>query len=365
MLNVSASPHVRDNITTAGIMRGVFLSLLPALIPAYIYFGHRAITLTAVTVLAAMGFEYLWCLMFKMPNSVPDFSAAVTGLLLAYNLPPGFSYGLAVLGAFIAVIVCKMFFGGLGKNITNPAITARVIMLVSFAGPMTDFAKLKKAGSQGLDLVSSPTPLGLLKENAPDLPSYWQLFLGNKAGTIGEISIAALLIGAAWLLATQIIRPWIPLSFIGTTLLIVTLAGQNPLYHLLTGGLVLGAFFMATDYVTSPPSNSGQLVFGMGCGIITALIRLYSNSAEGVSYSILLMNIINPHICNRFNEIPIGVKALRTKQKAEAAAAKAAEAEAETAEDSAGQPENLKASLAASSAKTKDSGEKGGSDEKA
>lgn len=321
MLNVSASPHIRDNSSSSGIMKAVLYSLLPALIPAYIYFGYRSITVTAVTVFAAVCFEKIWCLIFKQPDSTSDFSAAITGLLLAYNYPPTLPYYMAVIGAFIAIIVCKMFFGGLGRNITNPAITARVIMLVSFTGAMTNFGKVE-AGQ----IVSQATPLAMAHDSAAVMPSYLQLFLGNKAGTIGEISGLALLIGAFYLLITKVIKPWIPLTYIATTLIFVAIAGQDPLMHLLTGGLILGAFFMATDYVTSPPTMAGQIVFGIGIGLITGLIRVYSNSAEGVSYAILLMNIINPHICNRFNEVPIGKKALNERKAAEKAAEKAAAA---------------------------------------
>lgn len=315
MLNVSASPHIRDKSTISQIMRDVFLSLVPALIPAYLVFGIRAIVVCLVSVASCVGFEALWNILIKRPQTIGDFSAAVTGILLAYNLPVSIPLWIVVVGAFLAIILSKQIFGGLGCNFSNPAITARVILLVSFPAQMTNFMLM--AGDK---LVSSATPLAQLRSGALSNPDYWNLFLGYKAGCIGEISCLFLLIGAVYLLLSGIIQVWIPLSFLGTTTLIMALAGKDPLVHLLSGGLILGAFFMATDYVTSPPTIPGKIIFGVGCGLLVAIMRLYSNSAEGVSYAILFMNILSPHIESWTKAVPIGQKPLREAAKAKKAA---------------------------------------------
>ncbi len=314
-LQVSSSPHIRDTATSSALMRDVALALVPAVIASGILFGLRSIVVILVSVLSCMGFEYLSRRIMKRDNTLSDWTAVITGILLAFNLPPTIPYYMVVIGAFFAIVVVKQMFGGLGNNFVNPALTARIILSIAFPKAMTnwvfssgsfDFVKsisganLISATSKAADAVSSATPLAILKAQgsagAPDLPSYLSLFLGDKTGTIGEVCILALLIGAIYLVARKVITLWIPLTYIGTVLLLTGLAGKDPLYELLAGGLFLGAFFMATDYVTSPVTRKGRIIFGISCGIITSLIRLFGNMAEGVSYSILLMNILVPHI---------------------------------------------------------------------
>lgn len=320
MLKVSASPHIRDNSTSTKIMGDVLIALAPALFFSYYAFGWRAVVLTAVTVLSSIFFEWGGNLLMKRPQTIGDLSAAVTGLLLAFNFPANFPLWMAVLGSFVAIIGSKLIFGGMGHNITNPALTARVFLLVCFPQEMTDFSILGRhlGLENAYDLVSTATPLGMAREGVRNLPDLSELFIGLKAGSIGEVSIIALLIGAAYLLIKKVIDPWTPIAFIASTLVIVTIAGQSPLYHLLTGGLILGAFFMATDYVTTPYSPKGKFFFGLGCGIITALIRLYGATPEGVSYSILIMNILTPHLNNWCKERPLSHYHNKRKEKAHA-----------------------------------------------
>lgn len=296
-------------------MRDVAIALVPAVIASGVLFGLRAIVIILVSVLSCMVFEYLSRRIMKRNNTLADWTAVITGVLLAFNLPPTIPYYMVVIGAFFAIVVVKQMFGGLGNNFVNPALTARIILSIAFPKAMTnwayqsgpfDFLKsltgadLVSSATKAADAVSSATPLAILKAQgsagAPALPSYLSLFLGDKTGTIGEVCILALLIGAIYLVARKVITLWIPLTYIGTVLLLTGLAGKDPLYELLAGGLFLGAFFMATDYVTSPVTRKGRIIFGIGCGVITALIRLFGNMAEGVSYSILLMNILVPHI---------------------------------------------------------------------
>lgn len=306
-LQVSSSPHIRDNITTFSLMRDVVIALVPAVIAAGIIFGLRAVLVIFVSVLSCMGFEYLSRRIMKRNNTLSDLTAIVTGILLAFNLPPMIPYYIVVIGAFFAIVVVKQMFGGLGNNFVNPAIAARIILTIGFPKAMTAWTApagisnfFRSAAVQGADLVSSATPLAILKgqgaASAESLPSYLSLFLGEKAGCIGEVCILALAAGAVYLLCRKVITLWIPLTFIGTVMLLTGLAGKDPLYELLAGGLFLGAFFMATDYVTSPLTWKGRIIFGIGCGLITTMIRLFGNTAEGVSYSIILMNILTPHI---------------------------------------------------------------------
>lgn len=295
-LIVSAAPHFVSDMNTTRIMGSVILALLPSLCVAGYVFGLRAILLTLVCIVACVGFEYLFNMIMKKPQTVSDLSAALTGLLLAYNLPSNLSYIIAIIGCFVAIVVVKCFFGGLGQNIANPAITARVILLVSFAAPMT---KWPVPFDRTFDAVTGPTPLGVLKETPGEvLPGNMDLFLGFVGGSLGEVSAAALLIGGIFLIWRKIISPITPIAFMATVGVIALLAGQDPIFHILAGGVILGAFFMATDYATSPILPMGKLIFGIGCGLITMVIRLWGAYPEGVSFSILLMNIITPHINN-------------------------------------------------------------------
>jgi len=305
-LIVTEAPHARSGSSTSEIMLDVIIALIPALIASVIVFGYRALILTAVCVISSVIFEWVWCKILKKPSSIGDLSAAVTGLLLALNLPVTMPFWMAIIGALFAIIVVKQFFGGIGHNFMNPALAARAFLLTSWAQAMTTwtvpFSKVSLFSN--VDAVTSATPLTLIKEGAVEgLPSYMDLFLGNVGGCIGEVSTLAILIGAAYLLAKRVISIRIPAAYILTVaVLTFVLGGKDGLFtgdaifHLLSGGLMLGAFFMATDYVTTPYTKKGQVIFGIGCGLLTAVIRLYGGYPEGVSYSILLMNVLSPLI---------------------------------------------------------------------
>ena len=294
-LIVSASPHVRDNVTTSTIMRDVLISLTPALIAATIIFGFRAILMTAVCVASCVLFEYLTERILGRTNTISDLSAAVTGMILAFNLPVQLPLWMAVIGCFFAIVVVKQLFGGLGNNFANPAIAGRIFLLISFSQPMTTWLQVQ--GGRAVEGVYGATPLALLSNGEMDkLPSLMEMFLGGRGGSMGETCALALLIGGIYLIWRKVITATIPLSFIGGVLVLSLLFGVDPMYELLGGGLLLGAFFMATDYTTSPITEKGKVIFGLGCALITMVIRVFGSYPEGVSYSILLMNIITPHI---------------------------------------------------------------------
>lgn len=304
---VTEAPHVRSRETVSGIMLDVIIALMPALIAGTIVFGYRAAVIAAVCVLSCVAFEELWCKAVKKPSSIHDLSAVVTGLLLAMNMPVTIPLWMPIIGSLFAIVIVKQFFGGLGHNFMNPALAARAFMLTSWAQSMTSwtqpFAKLSLGGKTAADAVTSATTLALLKSGSVDgMPSYFDMFLGNQAGCIGEVSALAIIIGAAYLLYRRVIKIRVPLCFIGTVMIVTWVFGGEGLFtgdafrHLLSGGLLLGAFFMATDYTTTPYTPKGQIVFGIGCGLITALIRLCGAYPEGVSYSILLMNVATPLI---------------------------------------------------------------------
>lgn len=313
MLKVSASPHIRHKDSTSGIMKDVCIALIPSMLAGTYLFGTRILAVIAISVAACVLFEYLARLIMKRDNSIQDWSAVVTGVLLACNLPPDIPMWIPIVGAFFAIVVIKQIFGGLGKNFLNPALGARVILSISFPAQMSSYVMKTQWGGQNFlssaDLVSHATPLAALRLNpgAADIVvqaangstakyNYGNMFLGLKPGMLGEVCILALLLGAIYLLVKGVIDFYIPLSYIATCLVFVTLFGQDPLFHLLSGGLFLGAFFMATDYVTCPISTLGQVIFGVGCGLLNGLMRVYGAAPEGTSYSILLMNILTPHI---------------------------------------------------------------------
>lgn len=330
-LQVSASPHIRDNSSTQRIMLDVVLALLPTIAVSIFVFGMQSLLIILLTVGSAVFFEYLARRVMKRYNSINDFSAIVTGLLLALNLPPTVPFWIPIIGAFIAIVIVKQMFGGIGNNFVNPAMAARVVLMLSFPTYMTRWAilaqRLHQLGLGGVigdavpgpDMIATATPLYLLQNpGTADLPSYLELFVGAKGGTIGEVSILALAIGAGYLLLRRVISWQIPVSYIATVGILIAIGGQDPLYHILSGGLFLGAVFMATDYVTSPLTNKGKLIFGIGCGLITALIRLYGGMTEGVSFSVLLMNILTPQI-DRWT-IPQPLGSIRQKKAKEGAA---------------------------------------------
>ncbi|HHU07333.1 MAG TPA: RnfABCDGE type electron transport complex subunit D [Clostridiaceae bacterium] len=327
MLRVSASPHIRSPRTTRAIMLDVIIALIPAMFAAFFIFGPRSLAIIAVSVAASVLTEALCNLAMKRDQSIGDLTAVVTGLLLAYGLPASLPLWMAALGAIVAIGAAKMLFGGLGDNFANPAITGRIFLAVSFGSSMSNSVVLGRVAKTGLspdligqataltnagdmDLVSQATPLAVAREMVEgDIPDSLTLFLGNHAGMIGEVSVLALLIGALWLLLRGVIDLWIPSTMIVSTVLLCWVAGGDPLMHLMSGGLIIGAFFMATDYVTSPITAKGKIIFGIGCGLLTFLMRMYSGMPEGVSFAILIMNILTPHINNWTKPVTMGGEA--------------------------------------------------------
>ncbi len=298
-LIVSGSPHIVTARDTRSLMRDVLIALSPAAVAAVLIFGLRALLLMAVTVGSAILFEFLYERLLHRRSSVSDLSAAVTGLILALNLPATLPIWQAVLGAFVAIVIVKQLFGGIGHNFANPAIVARIVLLISFTATMNRFAVRDGVW----DLVSSATPLESVLKGGE--VSYLTLFLGEHAGSIGETSALALLLGLGYLLVRRVITWHIPVSFVGTVALLSLVGGRDVLLQVLSGGLLLGAIFMATDYVTSPASYLGKLIYGVGCGSITVLIRFFGH-AEGVSYAILMMNILTPYIDRLTRRRPFG-----------------------------------------------------------
>ncbi|WP_069997970.1 RnfABCDGE type electron transport complex subunit D [Cellulosilyticum sp. I15G10I2] len=300
VLKVSSSPHVRANHTTQSIMRDVIIALIPAMLAGILFFGIRALWVTLISIIACVLFEWGWQKVFKMQITVFDLSAVVTGLLLAFNLPVSTPYYIVVVGAFVAIILTKQIFGGIGQNFINPALAARAFLLAAYPTAMTDFTLPARAVS-GIDTVSGATPLALLKQGVFEtLPSFSDAFIGNTAGCIGEASALALLLGAAYLFYKKIIKWHIPVFYIATIFIITYLFNgfdsYMSFYSLFLGGIMLGAFFMATDYTTSPMTVKGQIIFAVGAGVITSMIRLFGGYPEGVSYSILMMNLAVPLI---------------------------------------------------------------------
>lgn len=305
-LIVSHAPHIKTKDSVQATMLDVVIALLPALLAGIIVMGYRASVVTVVCVAACTAFEWIWCKLLKRPSTITDLSAVVTGMLLAFNLPVTIPLWIAVIGSFFAIVIVKQFFGGLGHNFMNPALAARAFLLTSWAAHMTTwtapFQKLALFGN--VDAVTQATPLALIKgtEAAAELPGYFSLFLGAVGGCIGETSALAILIGAAYLVFRKVISLRTPAAYLITVGILTFIFGGDKffsgdwLYHLLSGGLMLGAFFMATDYTTTPYTPKGQIIFGIGCGILTAVIRLWGGYPEGVSYSILLMNVAAPLI---------------------------------------------------------------------
>ena len=302
-LTVAPSPHIKDKVTTKSLMLNVIIALVPAGVASVLIFGFRSLALIATCVITCVVAEYLFNLVRKKPQTIGDLSAVVTGILLAYNLPSTFPLWQAAVGGIFAIVLVKKLFGGLGQNFANPAIVGRVVLLISFSEAMTTWLVPHKVIG-GYTLVSGATPLAVT--TASDLPSYMEMFLGLSGGALGETCILALLIGGIFLIVRGVIKPIIPVSFLATIAVCSLLAGEDPLFQLMAGGAVLGAFFMATDYVTSPVTDMGKLIFGIGCGLITMLIRLFGSYPEGVSFAILLMNIITPHIDSLTKSKPFG-----------------------------------------------------------
>ena len=308
-LLVTSSPHAKSPVTTSRIMLDVVISLVPALVAAVVIFGMRALLVVSVCVATCVISELAYEKLMKRPVTINDFSAVVTGVLLAYNLPSTIPLWQAVFGSFVAIILVKQLFGGLGKNFANPAITARIVMFLAFSATMSTFEPVGGALASAHDAVTQATPLALISGGRMnEMPPILDLFIGKRGGDLGETSTLAILIGGIYLLVRRVITWHIPVSYIAVVFGLTALLGQEPVYQVLSGGLALGAIFMATDYVTSPQTALGKLVFGVGAGLITVLIRVYGSYPEGVSFAILLMNILTPYI-NRFTlHRPMGGK---------------------------------------------------------
>ena len=298
-LTISSSPHVHSPVTTDTIMRDVVIALLPALAGSIYFFGFRALMVTLVSVAACVFFEWAWVRLMKKDNKVYDFSAVVTGMLLAFVCPVTIPYWTIILGDFFAIIVVKMLFGGLGKNIVNPALAGRAFMF-SWPVLMNNWVKVGFQNAAGIfstaDAVTAATPMASIHNGQLPTESLLDLFLGNVGGSLGETSALLLLLGFGYLLIRKVLTVRIPLCYIGTVAVITFLfpMGNDRLAwmgsHVLGGGLMLGALFMATDYVTSPLTKLGQIIYGIGCGVITVLLRYFGGYPEGVSYAILVMN---------------------------------------------------------------------------
>jgi len=295
-LIVSSAPHIVTDKDTTRLMGTVILALVPALIASTFIFGARVLLLAAVCVIASVLFEYIWNVALKKQQTVGDLSAALTGLLLGMNLPSNFPVWQAILGCCFAVIVVKQLYGGLGKNFVNPAITGRIFLFISFASNMSTWPVTRV---EKTDALTGATPLAILSEGGTDIPGLKEMFLGFRGGACGEVCAVALLLGGIFLIWKKVISPTIPCAFIGTVFVIGFIATGSlkmAVFHCLAGGVMLGAFFMATDYVTSPKLPMGQIIFGIGCGCVTMAIRFLGSYPEGVSFSILLMNLLTPLI---------------------------------------------------------------------
>lgn len=320
MLKVSTAPHLYAQNDTRRIMLDVIIALLPAGIVALLLFGLNALVTIVTAVAGCVVFEYLSCrLLLKTPSTTFDLSAIVTGLLLAYNLPCNLPVWITLIGCFVAIVITKMAFGGIGKNLFNPALAGRVFLFISFPAQMSTWIKPHLFDFMSTDVTTSATTLNILKhidastsatklmQQLDKLPDYGDMLLGYTGGSMGEVSAVALLAGFFYLLYRRVITWHIPVYYIGTFFILIGIewlytgaAAAEPVSHLLSGGLLLGAFFMATDYTTSPMSEKGKAIFAVGCGILTFVIRRYSSYPEGVSFAILIMNAFVPLIDKYF-----------------------------------------------------------------
>jgi len=325
-LTVSSSPHVNSPVNTRSLMLDLIIALVPALCVGTYFFGPRALVLTAVSVLGCEIFEWLYNAIMKKPQTMGDLTAAITGILLAFVCPVALPYWAILIGDFFAIIVTKTLFGGLGKNFLNPALSGRAFLMLSYASYMSTWVKPGVKNWMGVtasvtDAVSSATPMAALHTGAMPSASLVDTVVGNVGGCIGEVSALALLCGGIYLVVRGVINIRIPATYIGTVAVISLIFSRgNPhvgwmLYQLTSGGLMLGAFFMATDYVTSPCTPKGEIIFGVGCGLLTMFIRYFGGFPEGVSYAILLMNVCVPIIEKYTHPSRFGV----TKEAAKAA----------------------------------------------
>ncbi len=293
-LSVSSSPHLHDHASTRRIMQDVCIALAPAGIASIVLFGSNAAVLIALSVITCVLSEYLFQRATHQKVTVGDWSAVVTGLLLAYNLPANAPWWIPVLGGVVAIVLVKQMFGGIGSNFMNPALTARAILFVSFSGIMANYPKTV----QMVDAVSSATPLAQIASNGTTGLNLWDLFIGNCGGVLGETCKLAIIAGGIYLIVRRVIDWKIPVAFILTAFVCYLLRGgfNLAIYELMAGGLMLGAFFMATDYATSPVSDLGRIIMGVGCGLLLFVIREFASYPEGCSFAILFMNVCTPLI---------------------------------------------------------------------
>lgn len=295
-LEIFSYPYMKDNVSTSSLMRDVLIALFPAVAGSVYFFGLNAIILILVSIASCVGFEYIGQKVFNKSIKIKDLSAVVTGVLLAMNLPASAPFWMPIFGGFFAMFIIKECFGGIGNNFINPALGARAMLMSSWGLEMTSYT--------WPDAVSGATPLAVLKAGEGTLPSIMDMSIGNIGGVLGETSTVLLLIGVVYLLVKKVIDWKIPVVYIVSTIIMFVILGVGidllP-WHILGGGLILGAFFMATDYVTIPATSTGRIIFALGCGIITALIRVIGNMPEGVSYAILIMNVATPLI-NRYTQ---------------------------------------------------------------
>lgn len=314
-LIVSSSPHIHSKDSVNSIMMDVIIALLPAGIASVWLFGLNSLFLILTCVITAVASEFISRKIMHRKNTIGDLSAVVTGLLLAYNLPSSLPLWMAALGSFIAIVIVKQLFGGIGQNFVNPALIGRIVLTTSFSTAMTKW--VAPFAYKNADIVTGATPLTIMRSSVnavsnatadavsnathaaqatDEMPSVVQLLIGQNAGSLGETCAIALIIGGLYLVIRRVISPIIPLCFIGTTALIMLIAGYDPLLQVLSGGLLLGAIFMATDYTTSPVTFKGKFIFAIGCGVITSFIRIFGSITEGVSFAIIIMNVVTPYI---------------------------------------------------------------------
>lgn len=306
MYKISTAPHINSKQTTQKIMRDVIVSLFPVMFATLCFFGINALIVLFTSVCSCVVFEHIFTKKLGIANTTYDLSAIVTGILLALNLPANMPIWMVIIGAFISIVVAKLAFGGIGKNIFNPALIGRVFLFISFPTHMTTWIQPKALEFFEVDVHTTATPLGVLKylgENEELTVGYWDMFIGNIGGSMGETSALAILIGFAWLLKEQIIKWYVPVYFVGSFAVLMLLSqiitGDtrfDVLSHLLSGGILLGAVFMATDYTTSPMGRKGKIIFAIGCGVLTYIIRVFGSYPEGVSFAILIMNAFVPLI---------------------------------------------------------------------
>ena len=298
---VEPAPHIKSKITTQKVMLHVIIALLPSVMASSYIYGLRALLMIVICSACCVLSELIFEKITKRPRTINDLSAVVTGILLAFNLPPTLPFYMAAIGSVVAIVAVKQLFGGIGQNFANPAITARIVLMLSFSSYMTTWVQ-PFYYTMSADAVSSATPL--VSEEPLE---FFDLFFA-KSGCIGECCNAALILGGLYLIFTRIITPVVPIAYIGTVALLTWISGGDVLSQVLSGGLVLGAFFMATDYATTPIRTNGKLIFAVGCGLLTFVIRNYGSMPEGVSYSILIMNIITPYIDKLTVSHPFGAK---------------------------------------------------------